>query len=57
MRTWGRRSKEVYVTLDPRLQRVMTRVRDEMCDLSLLEGFRNEADQNKYFDNGQSKVR
>jgi len=57
MRTWGTISTEVYDTLDERLQRVMTRVRDEVCDVSLLEGFRNEEDQNQFFDNGTSKVR
>ncbi len=57
MRTWSKDSKAVYDTLDVRLQRVMTRVRDEIADIALLEGYRDEAKQNKYFDDGTSKLR
>lgn len=57
MRTWSKDSQEVYDELDTRLQRVVTRVRDEIGDISLLEGFRNEELQNKQFDNGTSTLR
>lgn len=57
MRTWGKASQAVYDSLDERLQLVMTRVRDEICDISLIEGFRNEVTQNRYFDDGASEVR
>jgi hypothetical protein len=35
----------------------MTRVRDEVGDISLLEGHRGEERQNEYFDSGVSEVR
>lgn len=56
-RYWSPESKAVYDTLDPRLQRLVTRIRDEVCDIKLTCGFRNEADQNAAFDAGVSKVR
>ena len=56
-RTWGTDSKKVYDELDARLQRVMTRVRDEVGDISLLEGFRNEERQNEMFDTDRSTLR
>lgn len=57
MRTWGKDSQKVYDELDPRLQRVMTRLRDEVGDVSLIEGFRNEERQNEMFETGTSEVR
>lgn len=56
MRTWGRKSKKVYDTLDPRLQEWCTRVRDEVVDLSLICGYRDRLTQTEAFENGFSKV-
>lgn len=49
MRSWGKESKKHFDTLDPRLQRVMTRVRDEVADISILQGHRGQAAQNEAF--------
>ncbi len=57
MRTWGKGSKKVYDELDSRLQIVMTRVRDEVGDISLLEGFRCGDRQNSLFESGETKLR
>ena len=56
MRTWSGRSKAVYDTLDERLQRLVTRIRDEVCDISLICGHRGEEEQTRYFERGASKV-
>ncbi len=56
-RTWGTRSQKVWDTLDPRLQLVVDFVRDVISDISLIEGHRNEEDQNAAFDRGASKLR
>ena len=57
MRKWGRRSKEVYVTLDPTLQRVMDRVLSEVADISLTSGHRGQEEQDNLFDNNKTTVR
>ena len=57
MRYWGKRSMEVYHTLHPTLQHYVNRVRDEVADISLICGYRDEEAQNKAFDGGFSKVR
>lgn len=57
MRKWGEKSQHVYDTLDPALQRIMDRVLHEVADISLLYGFRNEAEQNRLFDEGKSQLR
>jgi hypothetical protein len=57
MRTWGTASKIVYGELDGRLQLVMTRVRNEVADIALLQGFRGEDHQNTMFDEGNSQLR
>lgn len=57
MRRWGKDSKRVYDELDPRLQRIVTRVRDEIMDISLIEGFRDEHRQNILYDAGSSTLR
>lgn len=57
MRIWGTDSQRVYDELDSRLQLVMTRVRDEVGDLTLVEGFRDEIRQNRMFDLGASQLR
>jgi hypothetical protein len=56
-RKWGKDSLKVYEELDWRLQRIVTRVRDEIGDISLLCGFRNETEQNEMHDAGLSEVR
>jgi len=57
MRTWGRRSKRVYDTLDPRLQVLVTRLRDEVADISLTSGTRDFMEQNALFEAGASTLR
>ena len=56
MRTWSTTSAEVYDTLDPRLQKILTRVRDEVADISLIQGYRDKRKQDKYFAKGFTKV-
>lgn len=56
-RTWSSRSQEVYDELHPSLQRLVTRIRDEVTDISLTSGYRDEAEQNELFDLGASKLR
>ena len=56
MRKFGRRSRQVLGELDPRLQRIMVRVLDEVADISLICGFRNQADQNAAYLDGASSV-
>ena len=46
---WGKQSLKVADTLDPVLLKVVTRVRDEVMDISLLEGHRDQKTQNEYF--------
>ena len=57
MRTWGKRSLEVYATLDPRLQRVLDRVLQEAADISLICGFRDKHAQDIAVAAGVSKVK
>lgn len=57
MRKWGKASKKHYDTLDHRLQVVMDRVLHEVADVSIVCGFRREAEQNDLFDLGRSRVR
>ncbi len=56
MRTWGTKSEKVYNELDESLQRIVTRVRDEVCDISLLEGHRPKIRQEAMFITGMSEV-
>jgi len=56
MRTWGEASQRVYNTLDPRLQRLVTRIRDEVCDIRLLYGYRTQDEQNLMYATGRSKL-
>jgi len=57
MNTWGRKSKRVYDTLDPRLQILVTRIRDEVCDVSLTSGYRDFMEQNALFEASASTLR
>ena len=59
MRVWSRNSQSVYDTLDPRLQKLFTRVRDEVADISLIYpygGHRNQAVQENLYNEGKSKL-
>jgi len=56
-RIWGRKSKRVLKELDPRLQTLMTRVRDEVADISLISGHRDCDEQNTLFEVGASTLR
>jgi peptidoglycan L-alanyl-D-glutamate endopeptidase CwlK len=57
MATWSEQSQKVYDELDPRLQVLVTRIRDEVHDISLLQGFRDREEQNTMFENDASMVR
>lgn len=57
MRKWSARSQRVLDELDLRLQLVMNRVLQEVADISLIEGHRNESRQNYLFEAGFSKVK
>jgi len=57
MRTWGRRSQKVYDTLDERLQRLVTRLRDEVMDISLTSGYRDRMEQTILFEADASTLR
>ncbi len=56
MPSFGKRSKRNLDTLKPDLQAVLNEAIRYM-DFSVIEGFRGEADQNKYFNEGKSKLR
>jgi hypothetical protein len=49
MRTWSPKSQKVYDTLDPRLQKLVTRIRDEVCDITLVTGHRTKEEQNALY--------
>jgi peptidoglycan L-alanyl-D-glutamate endopeptidase CwlK len=57
MKTWSNRSKRRYDTLDPKLQVLCDRLRDEVCDISIISGYRDPDEQNELFANGSSTVR
>jgi len=57
MRTWSRRSQRVYDTLHPYLQELVTRVKDEVTDISLVSGHRDVIEQNSLFEAGASTKR
>ena len=56
-RKWGRGSLRVYAELDPRLQEWCDRMLAEVCDISLIEGFRDEEEQDTMFRLGFSHLR
>ena len=56
MAKFGKRSKERLATCDERLQKVFNEV-IKYVDCSILEGHRDERAQDKYFQEGKSKVR
>lgn len=55
--SYGARSTKVLNTLHPDLQKVFSTVLSLGYDHALIEGHRNEGDQNFYYDTGKSKVR
>ena len=57
MRTWSSKSKKVYDTLDPRLQTLVTRIRDEVVDISLVYGYRDREAQNALYENDLSTLK
>lgn len=56
MRRWSRKSQIVYDRLDPRLQVLVTRIRDEVVDISLLSGYRGPDEQNELYASGASTL-
>lgn len=56
MNVWGRKSKKVLATLDPRLQVVMNELL-LLVDVSLISGYRDREEQTILFENGLSKAR
>jgi peptidoglycan L-alanyl-D-glutamate endopeptidase CwlK len=59
VRKWSKSSKHVYDTLDERLQILVTRIRDEVCDISLVYpygGHRNRAVQENLYGDGKSHL-
>jgi len=56
-RTWSINSAVKLSDLDPDLQWLMTTVRDEVADISIITGYRDEDEQNRKFAEGKSKVR
>lgn len=57
MRKWSKNSKRIYDQLDGRLQRLVTRIRDEVTDISLTYGYRDRETQNTMYENGVTKVK
>ena len=49
MRAWGKGSQKVYAELDPRLQKYLDRVLQEVADISLVCGHRGQVEQNEAF--------
>ena len=56
MPTFGKRSRERLETCHGNLQTVFNRV-IEIIDCSVVEGYRDEETQNRYFNEGKSKVK
>ena len=56
MARFGRKSKEQLATCDERLQKVFNEV-IKYVDCSVLEGHRDERTQDRYYEEGKTKVR
>lgn len=56
MPTFGKTSRKRLSQCDPRLQQLFNEV-IKNYDCSILQGHRSEEEQNRYFDEGKSKVR
>ena len=57
MRVWGHKSLRVYNEIDPLLQELLTRVKDEVADVSLISGHRDCLEQNSLFEASASTLR
>jgi len=57
MRVWSKNSQKVYDELDPRLQVLVTRIRDEVVDISLITGFRDRETQNTMYESNKSQLK
>jgi hypothetical protein len=49
MRKWGKNSLKQYETLDPTLAHYLDRALQEIADISLIQGHRNQEDQMKAY--------
>jgi len=56
MRKWGDKSKEVRADLHPTLVHYLDRALQEVADISLICGHRNQADQMKAYFSGNSTL-
>lgn len=56
MRKWSSSSSRKLSTCEPYVQWLMTVIRDEVADISILEGYRGAYRQNKAFREGTSKL-
>lgn len=56
MRKWSRNSSRRLSTCTENVQWLMTVIRDEVADISILDGYRGAYRQNKAFREGNSKV-
>lgn len=59
-RSWSTRSETIYNQLDERLQRLVTRIRDEVVDITLIYphgGHRDRETQLGMFENGVSTLK
>ncbi len=56
MRSWGKQSKKVLSELDSRLVKYLDRALQEVADISLICGHRNQEDQMKAYFSGNSKL-
>ena len=57
MRRWSNASQRRIDELEPDLALIMTEVRNTVADISIVTGYRGEAEQNQKFDEGKSQVR
>ena len=48
-RSWSNRSKAQYDTLHPDLQWILDTILEEVADISIIEGYRNEERQNSLY--------
>lgn len=56
MYAFGKQSRENRAEIHPALQRILDQA-IQLTDFSIIEGFRDEATQNRYYDDGKSKLR
>ena len=56
MRSWGKQSQKVLSELDSRLVKYLDRALQEVADISLICGHRNQEDQMKAYFSGNSKL-